>query len=67
MSSLIRLQVVHGESREKIIRINQNQTKYLKIIKYMACNKNQKPEELKEEQLEEVSGGRSRQQKQSDQ
>ena len=26
----------------------------------MACNKNQKPEELQEEQLEEVSGGRSR-------
>ena len=26
----------------------------------MACNKNQKPEELQEEQLEEVSGGHSR-------
>ena len=26
----------------------------------MACNKNQKPEELKEEQLEEVSGGHGR-------
>ena len=32
----------------------------------MACNKNQKPEELQEEQLEEVSGGRSRLQTQSD-